>query len=107
MSDTLLSAAEDLAQFFRLVHGRRLATLSETYPLPVDIDEEKRQELFHRQMQFIFSGKNWVGPVKEALQFGEKRRSKSFPTPEGTPHTLMQCRATQYLTWVLGRDTGP
>lgn len=80
MADVLLSPEEDTGEFFRQLHGRRMATLSDTYPLPVDTDEEKRQELHHRQMQFIFSGKNWVGPVKEALQFGEKRRSTSLIT---------------------------
>jgi hypothetical protein len=29
-------------------------------------------------LQFVFSGRNYVGPVKEALQFGQQRRSKSF-----------------------------
>ena len=74
-SDILLSAEEDVAQFFRSLHGRRMPALGETYPLPVDADEEKRQELHHRLIKFIFSGKNYMGPVKEALQFGEKRRS--------------------------------
>ena len=76
-ADILLSAEEDVAQFFRSLHGRKLPALSETYPLPVDADEERRQELHHRQIKFILSGKNYMGPVKEALQFGEKRRSTS------------------------------
>jgi hypothetical protein len=67
-----------LDQFFVQRHGRRMSAMSHTYPLPLDEDEVKRFELHHRMMQFIFSGKNYVGPVKQALQFGQKRRSKSI-----------------------------
>jgi hypothetical protein len=95
-SDTLLSAEEDVGQFFRSFHGRRMPALSETYPLPVDADEEKRQELHHRQIKFIFSGKNYMGPVKEALQFGEKRRSTFCITM--SLYTLHSFNGTLYST---------
>ena len=64
-------------QFFVQRHGRRMSAMAATYPLPLDEDEVKRYEMNHRMMQFIFSGRNYIGPVKEALQFGQKRRSQS------------------------------
>ncbi|EAU88498.2 hypothetical protein CC1G_04204 [Coprinopsis cinerea okayama7 len=60
-----------------------MSSVSSTYPLPVDDDEVKRSELHHRMMQFVFSGKNYVGPVKEALQFGQKRRILDLGTGSG------------------------
>lgn len=80
MDSTALPVVQDhvLDEFFVYRHGRRMSAMAVTYPLPLDEDEVKRFELHHRMMQFIFSGKNYVGPVKQALQFGQKRRSESI-----------------------------
>ncbi|KIK57748.1 hypothetical protein GYMLUDRAFT_75357 [Collybiopsis luxurians FD-317 M1] len=65
---------DDDSPYFRTLSGRKFNTLNPTYLLPADEDEVKRSELHHRMMQFVFQGKNYVGPVKEALQFGVHRR---------------------------------
>jgi hypothetical protein len=77
-SDGFISPGEQAQEFLRQSHGRTMAALSDVYPLPVDSDEIKRSEFHHRLLQFVFSGRNYIGPVKEALQFGQKRRSMSF-----------------------------
>lgn len=85
---------DDDSEYFRQVHGRTLNSLNLNYPLPVDMDEVKvscvktrgyrigrlmvllqRSELHHRLLQFVFGGRNYIGPVKKALQFGQHRRS--------------------------------
>lgn len=95
-----LVIVEDDAEFFRNVHDRTLNALNSRYMLPVDRDEvkviisssiapliftiknsSKRSELHHRLLQFVFGGLNYVGPVKEALQFGQHRRSESKYSP--------------------------
>jgi hypothetical protein len=83
---------DDDSSYFRTVHGRSLNTLNTTYLLPVDQDEIKvrrnpsvskscpislfiqRFQLHHRMLQYVFHGKNYLGPVKRILQFGEQRR---------------------------------
>ena len=77
-SDGFISPGEQAQEFLRQSHGRTMAALSDVYPLPVDSDEIKRSEFHHRLLQFVFSGRNYIGPVKEALQFGQKRRSMLF-----------------------------
>ncbi|KAF9013873.1 S-adenosyl-L-methionine-dependent methyltransferase [Cyathus striatus] len=74
---------EDDTQYFRTIHGRSLNTLNTSYLLPVDADEVKRSELHHRMIQFVFNGRNYVGPVKEALQFGQQRRVLDLGTGGG------------------------
>lgn len=51
--------------------------------LPVDHDEVKRSELHHRMMQFVFNGKNYVGPVSEVLHGGHQRRVLDLGTGGG------------------------
>ncbi|KAF9075226.1 S-adenosyl-L-methionine-dependent methyltransferase [Rhodocollybia butyracea] len=65
---------ENDSDYFRKLHDRTFNSLNTTYLLPADKDEVKRSELHHRMMQFVFQGRNYVGPVKEALQFGLHRR---------------------------------
>lgn len=91
---------EDDSDYFRFIHGRSLNALNTTYMLPVDEDEIKvnfisfsrprridsrlppqRSELHHRMLQFVFHGKNYIGPVKRALQFGERRRGAILVFP--------------------------
>jgi hypothetical protein len=80
--------------YFRSLHSRTLNTLNKSYLLPVDQDEIKvnhkyftfrltlthvqRSDIHHRLLQFVFSGRNYIGPVKEALQFGQHRRGRWF-----------------------------
>ncbi|KAK0483693.1 S-adenosyl-L-methionine-dependent methyltransferase [Armillaria novae-zelandiae] len=60
------------------MHGRSLNTLNTSYLLPSDRDEVKRSEYHHRMLKFVFPGaQNYVGPVREALQFGQQRRGAS------------------------------
>jgi len=87
---------EDDSEYFRSLYGRRLNNMNHLYSLPADQDEVQvnnksefwfmswlskttnwqRSELHHRMMQFVFSGRNYVGPVREALQFGQHRRGQ-------------------------------
>lgn len=93
----------DDAEYFKTVYGRTLNRLNPRYMLPADEDEVKvqlflpqldgptafysineisqRSELHHRLLQFVFRGKNYLGPVKEALQFGEQRRGRHIFHP--------------------------
>ncbi|KAF8136589.1 S-adenosyl-L-methionine-dependent methyltransferase [Boletus edulis] len=66
---------EDDSQFFTEVHGRRFNALSQRYMLPADEEEIRRSELQHRMLQFLFGGKNYVGPVPQVLipQDGRER----------------------------------
>ncbi|KAG6328551.1 hypothetical protein ID866_10538, partial [Astraeus odoratus] len=65
--DQISSVGENDSQYFYLHHGRRFNVLNNIYPLPTDEDEVKRSELHHKMLQFLFDGKNYVGPVKEIL----------------------------------------
>ncbi|KAF9052889.1 S-adenosyl-L-methionine-dependent methyltransferase [Panaeolus papilionaceus] len=62
-------ADDDLNDYFRWVHSRRLSTLNITYLLPVDQEEAKVL--------------NYVGPAKVALQFGQQRRILDLGTGSG------------------------
>ncbi|KIK96226.1 hypothetical protein PAXRUDRAFT_826169 [Paxillus rubicundulus Ve08.2h10] len=57
----------DDSQFFKEIHGRKFNALSQRYMLPADEEEVRRSELQHKMLQFLFGGKNYVGPVKERL----------------------------------------
>ncbi|KAH9484351.1 Secondary metabolism regulator LAE1 [Psilocybe cubensis] len=80
----LQAVGDDEQQFFRTLHARTLNNLNHSYLLPVDHDEIQRSDIHHRLLQFVFSGRNYVGPVKEALQFGEQRRVLDLGTGSGT-----------------------
>lgn len=88
---------DDDSEYFRNLHGRTLNTLNTNYLIPVDDDQVKasssssfifllalilsaqqRSELHHRMLQFVFGGRNYVGPVKEVLQFGQQRKSSFY-----------------------------
>ncbi|KAF8636569.1 hypothetical protein AX17_003380 [Amanita inopinata Kibby_2008] len=78
-----LYVGENDSEYFRSIHGRSLNVLNTLYMLPVDQEEVKRSELHHRMLQFVFHGKNYLGPVKRALQFGERRRVLDLGTGPG------------------------
>ncbi|KAG1827210.1 S-adenosyl-L-methionine-dependent methyltransferase [Suillus subaureus] len=64
----LTYVGEDDSQFFCQIHGRRFNTLSSRYMLPADEEEVRRSELQHKTIQFLFNGKNYVGPVADILK---------------------------------------
>ncbi|XP_006458074.1 hypothetical protein AGABI2DRAFT_199301 [Agaricus bisporus var. bisporus H97] len=75
---------EDDSAYFRVLHGRKLNVLNTVYLLPVDEDEVKRSDRYHRLLQFVFHGHNYIGPVKEVLQFGRQRRILDLGTGGGS-----------------------
>ncbi|KAG7452446.1 S-adenosyl-L-methionine-dependent methyltransferase [Guyanagaster necrorhizus] len=81
--EELTYVGDDDSEFFRHVHGRSLNTLNTSYLLPSDRDEVKRSEYHHRMLKFVFGGQNYVGPVREALQFGQQRRVLDLGTGGG------------------------
>ncbi|KAJ7218984.1 S-adenosyl-L-methionine-dependent methyltransferase [Mycena haematopus] len=70
-------------EFFRQMHGRSFNNWNPTYLLPADNDEIQRSNLLHRLIQFIFSGRIYVGPTKEVLQFGPYRQALDLGTGRG------------------------
>ncbi|KAF8798072.1 S-adenosyl-L-methionine-dependent methyltransferase [Phlegmacium glaucopus] len=81
---TLQPVGDDSNSYFRSLHSRTLNTLNTSYLLPVDQDEVKRSDIHHRLLQFVFSGRNYIGPVKKALQFGQHRRVLDLGTGSGS-----------------------
>ncbi|KAL0946581.1 hypothetical protein HGRIS_012783 [Hohenbuehelia grisea] len=79
----LLELGDDDSSYYRWVHGRALNSLNPRYMLPVDADAIKRSEFHHRMLQFLFNGKNYVGPVKEVLQPSQQRRVLDLGTGGG------------------------
>ncbi|KAF7361038.1 Secondary metabolism regulator LAE1 [Mycena sanguinolenta] len=69
--------------FFRQMYGRRTNIMNPTYLLPADDDEIQRSNLMHRLIRFIFSGRIYVGPTKEVLQFGPYRQVLDLGTGRG------------------------
>ncbi|KAL0071352.1 hypothetical protein AAF712_001209 [Marasmius tenuissimus] len=75
---------DDDSEFFQTLHGRTVNSMpNSAYRLPADEEEVKRFELHHRMMQFVFEGRNYVGPVQEVLQFGQHRRILDLGTGSG------------------------
>ncbi|KAK0240070.1 S-adenosyl-L-methionine-dependent methyltransferase [Armillaria nabsnona] len=81
--EELSYVGDDDSEFFRHVHGRSLNTLNTSYLLPSDRDEVQRSEYHHRMLKFVFGGQNYVGPVREVLQFGQQRRVLDLGTGGG------------------------
>ncbi|KAG9125573.1 hypothetical protein FRC07_007036 [Ceratobasidium sp. 392] len=66
-SSTSTVTSSRTPDFFRQLHDRQMNCMNTTYMLPADDQEMHRMELEHRMMKFILGGKNYVGPVAEAL----------------------------------------
>ena len=115
---------EDDSQFFTELHGRRFNALSQRYMLPADDEETRvspsplppgpshasqRSELQHKMLQFLFGGKNYVGPVQQVLvpQEGRERcRVLDLGTGAGfwcvfpkTVHPSFDTKITGPSTW--------
>ncbi|EIW85136.1 S-adenosyl-L-methionine-dependent methyltransferase [Coniophora puteana RWD-64-598 SS2] len=75
---------EDDSQFFCQIHGRRFNVLNDRYMLPSDEEEVRRSELQHRMLQFLFSGKNYVGPVDTLLSTPREDQSRPRVLDLGT-----------------------
>lgn len=80
--------------------------MNSRYMLPADADEVRvnfhpililydftsewffvqRSELHHRMLQFLFAGKNYVGPVKETLDGGLRPKPKVLDLGTGGGH---------------------
>ncbi|CAE6517661.1 unnamed protein product [Rhizoctonia solani] len=66
-SSTSTVTSSRTPDFFRQLHDRQLNCMNTTYMLPADDQEMKRMDIEHRMMKFIMGGKNYVGPVVDAL----------------------------------------
>lgn len=64
------------ADYFRELCGRRCNKLNKRYLLPADEEELKRLDYCHRMVQFIFGGKNYIGPVKEILNTPSRHKRR-------------------------------
>ncbi|QRV85962.1 methyltransferase domain protein [Ceratobasidium sp. AG-Ba] len=84
-SSTSTVTSSRTPDFFRYLHDRELNCMNTTYMLPADEQEMKRMELEHRMMKFILGGKNYVGPIAEALtqERGVQRRVLDCGTGNG------------------------
>lgn len=93
--------------FFRQLHERQLNCMNTTYMLPADEQEMHRLELEHRMMKFILGGKNYVGPVPEALTkvHGVQRRVLDC----GTGNGIWAIEMADEFDWVevIGVDLAP
>ncbi|KAF7983757.1 hypothetical protein HWV62_18946 [Athelia sp. TMB] len=74
---------EDDSRFFNERYGRRMNTMNKRYTLPVDGDEIKRSEFHHRLVNWVFGGKNYVGPVKELLDNRQRKEKRVLDVGTG------------------------
>lgn len=44
---------------------------------------QQRSELHHRMLQFVFGGKNYIGPVQDVLHLGQERKVLDLGTGGG------------------------
>ncbi|KAF8758522.1 Methyltransferase domain [Rhizoctonia solani] len=106
-SSTSTVTSSRTPDFFRQLHERQLNCMNTTYMLPADEQEMKRMDIEHRMMKFIMAGKNYVGPVAEALTKvpGVQRRVLDC----GTGNGLWAIEMADEFDWVevTGVDLAP
>ncbi|KAG9100302.1 hypothetical protein FRC06_004280 [Ceratobasidium sp. 370] len=106
-SSTSTVTSSRTPDFFRHLHDRQLNCMNTTYMLPADEQEMHRMELEHRMIKFILGGKNYVGPVAEALTkvHGVQRRVLDC----GTGNGLWAIEMADEFEWVevTGVDLAP
>ncbi|KZT26525.1 S-adenosyl-L-methionine-dependent methyltransferase [Neolentinus lepideus HHB14362 ss-1] len=84
MSEDDTFVGDDASEFFAILHGRRRNVLNDRYMLPADEDEIRRYSYHHRILQFVFEGRNYVGPVKEVLTYpGVKHKRRVLDVGTG------------------------
>ncbi|KAJ7829054.1 S-adenosyl-L-methionine-dependent methyltransferase [Mycena leptocephala] len=92
-------------ELFYEMHGRKFNALNPTYLLPVDDEEIKRFDLFHRLMKFVLCGRLYVGPVRRTLQFGDYRKVLDLGTGRG--HWAVEMCELFSWVYVTGVDVVP
>ncbi|CAE7126287.1 unnamed protein product [Rhizoctonia solani] len=106
-SSTSTVTSSRTPDFFRQLHDRQLNCMNTTYMLPADEQEMKRMDIEHRMMKFIMGGKNYVGPVADALVKtpGVQRRVLDC----GTGNGLWAIEMADEFDWVevTGVDLAP
>ncbi|CAE6424944.1 unnamed protein product [Rhizoctonia solani] len=106
-SSTSTVTSSRTPDFFRQLHDRQLNCMNTTYMLPADEQEMKRMDIEHRMMKFIMGGKNYVGPVVDALTKtpGVQRRVLDC----GTGNGLWAIEMADEFDWVevTGVDLAP
>ncbi|KAJ1309761.1 hypothetical protein OPQ81_006527 [Rhizoctonia solani] len=106
-SSTSTVTSSRTPDFFRQLHDRQLNCMNTTYMLPADEQEMKRMDIEHRMMKFIMGGKNYVGPVVDALTKvpGIQRRVLDC----GTGNGLWAIEMADEFDWVevTGVDLAP
>ncbi|KAG8694821.1 hypothetical protein FRC09_009583 [Ceratobasidium sp. 395] len=106
-SSTSTVTSSRTPDFFRQLHDRQMNCMNTAYMLPADDQEMHRLELEHRMIKFILGGKNYVGPVAEALTKvrGVQRRVLDC----GTGNGLWAIEMADEFDWVevTGVDLAP
>ncbi|CAE6414568.1 unnamed protein product [Rhizoctonia solani] len=106
-SSTSTVTSSRTPDFFRQLHDRQLNCMNTTYMLPADEQEMKRMDIEHRMMKFIMGGKNYIGPVADALTKvpGIQRRVLDC----GTGNGLWAIEMADEFDWVevTGVDLAP
>ncbi|KLO14705.1 S-adenosyl-L-methionine-dependent methyltransferase [Schizopora paradoxa] len=102
------SVTDDIAEtLFKESHGRWLNTMQPLYQLPVDEDENKRQEYFHKMMYMILGEKNYIGPVQEVLALPSHRPKEILDIGTGTGDWAIQLADEFPDVEVTGVDLAP
>ncbi|KAF7976349.1 hypothetical protein HWV62_5921 [Athelia sp. TMB] len=99
---------DDDSKYFAEIHGRKINTMNQRYMLPADEDEIKRSGLHHRVVNWIFAGKNYVGPVKEILSINRgHRKSRVLDLGTGGGNWAIDIADEFPAVDVIGVDLAP
>ncbi|KAF8522258.1 S-adenosyl-L-methionine-dependent methyltransferase [Hysterangium stoloniferum] len=94
-------------QFFKMAHGRKVSSIAKHYPLPVDEEEINRMNEEHRMLRYILHGPNYIGPVKEVLEYSDERQRRVLDCGTGTGIWAWEMADEFLHAEVIGVDVVP